>query len=62
MYNGGHISWHELFLVGNQDNHQNLVPKKTEIFKSSQFSNYLDENFWDWSLGEYNKLMQRASM
>ena len=21
-----HISWHELFLAGNQGNHQNLVP------------------------------------
>ena len=25
-YSGAHISWHELFLAGNQDNHQNLVP------------------------------------
>ena len=25
-YSGGHISWHELFLAGNQDNHQNIVP------------------------------------
>jgi hypothetical protein len=23
---GGHISWHELFLAGNQGDHQNLVP------------------------------------
>ena len=25
-YSGGHISWHELFLAGNQGNHQNFVP------------------------------------
>ena len=25
-YSGTHISWHKLFLAGNQDNHQNLVP------------------------------------
>ena len=23
---GAHISWHELFLSGNQGNHQNLIP------------------------------------
>ena len=26
MYSGGHISWHELFLAGNQGNHQNFIP------------------------------------
>ena len=26
IYSGAHISWHELFLAGNQSNHQNLVP------------------------------------
>ena len=26
VYSGVHISWHELFLAGNQSNHQNLVP------------------------------------
>ena len=26
FYSGAHISWHELFLAGNQSNHQNLVP------------------------------------
>ena len=25
-YSSAHISWHELVLAGNQDNHQNLVP------------------------------------
>ena len=25
-YTGAHISWHELFLAGNQSNYQNLVP------------------------------------
>ena len=25
-YSGAHISWHEVFLAGNQSNHQNLVP------------------------------------
>jgi hypothetical protein len=25
-YSGAHISWHKLFLAGNQSNHQNLVP------------------------------------
>ena len=25
-YSGAHISWHKLFLAGNQVNHQNLVP------------------------------------
>ena len=24
-YSAAHISWHELFLAGNQGNHQNLV-------------------------------------
>ena len=24
-YSGAHISWHKLFLVGNQDNYKNIV-------------------------------------
>ena len=26
LFGGGHISWHDLFLAGNQGNHKNLVP------------------------------------
>jgi hypothetical protein len=36
--------------------------KKNKDFQLSQFSFFILENFRDWSLGMYNKLMWRASM
>ena len=45
-YSGVHISWHELFLAGNQGNHQSLVPsmlpykwptQKTQNSANSQY-------------------------
>ena len=43
LYSGAHISWHELFLAGNQSNHQNLV------------LSMLTYKFW--FLDQLNKLM-----
>ena len=43
-YGGAHISWHELFLAGNQGNHQSLVPSmqpyKWPTQKTQNSANY----------------------
>ena len=43
-YSGGHISWHELVLAGNQGNHQNFIPfeaKKKSKWLNQKNSTYM---------------------